>query len=345
MAYERIDPLSIEEYLRRVPVRRWVTGAIAVLTAVVVLTGVLTCYYTVEPEGKAVVKRFGHVVTIRDPGLHFKLPYGIDRAYFVPTERVLKQEFGFRTVQADQRTTYAKDGTTTNESRMLTGDLNVIDVEWVVQYRVVDPDKYLHRVREPTDTIRDVAEATMRRIVGNRLGSDVLTVGRVGVAAKARDEMQTILDAYDIGVRVGTVELQDVTPPDPVKPAFNKVNESRQERESLINEAERMRNQVIPRAEGEASQTVAEAEAYRAERVNAAKGEASRFTAILKEYSLAKDVTRRRLYLEMIDKVMPSIGRLYVVEPSQTPPLPLLDLNTAGGAQSRSRKSTPRNQP
>ena len=180
--------------------------------------------------------------------------------------------------------------------------------------------------------------------MGNRLGSDVLTVGRVGVAAEARDEMQKILDEYDIGIHIGTVELQDVTPPDPVKPAFNKVNESRQQRESLINEAERLRNQVIPRAEGEASQTVAEAEAYRAQRVNAAKGEASRFTAILQEYRQSKDVTRRRLYIEMIDKVMPNIGKLYVVDPSQTPPLPLLDLNAAGAAQSR-RQAQPRSQP
>lgn len=329
------DLQSIEQYLKRVPLRRWVTGAGLFLAAVVFLIGVFTCYYTVAPEGKAVVKRFGEVVGIRDPGLHFKIPFWVDRAYFVPTERVLKQEFGFRTVKADQRTSYSDSDATKQESLMLTGDLNVIDVQWVVQYRVDDPYKYLHRVREPQDTIRDVAEATMRRIVGNSLGSDVLTVGRVSVAAEARDEMQKILDEYDIGIHVGTVELQDVTPPDPVKPAFNKVNESRQERESLINEAERRRNQVIPRAQGEASQTVAEAEAYRAERVNAAKGEASRFTAILQEYLQAKDVTRRRLYLEMIDQVMPNIGKLYVVEPSQTPPLPLLDLNAAGAAQSR----------
>ena len=345
MAHEPFDPRSIEEYLQRVPLRRWVSGAVGLLVGVVVLSGLFTGYYTVEPEGKAVVKRFGRVLKISDPGLHFKLPFWIDQAYFVPTERVLKQEFGFRTLQAGQRTRYAKTEFK-QESLMLTGDLNVIDVEWVVQYRVDDPDKYLHRVREPQDTIRDVAEATMRRIVGNRLGSDVLTIGRVDVAAEARDEMQIILDEYDIGIHVGTVELQDVTPPDEVKPAFNKVNESRQERESLINEAEKRRNQVIPRAEGEASQTVAESEAYRAERVNAAKGEASRFTAILQEYRQAKAVTRRRLYLEMIDQVIPRIGRLYVVEPTQTPPLPLLDLSAAGAAgQSRTKQAKARSQP
>lgn len=345
MAHEPFDPRSIEEYLQQVSLKELVFRAGVVLAVLVVLTGLLTCYFTVEPEGKAVVKRFGRIVTIRDPGLHFKLPFWIDRVSFVPTERVLKQEFGFRTLQAGQRTTYSKNEATKQESVMLTGDLNVIDVEWVVQYRVDNPDKYLHRVREPQDTIRDVAEAVMRRIVGNRLGSDVLTVGRVGVAAEARVQMQKILDDYDIGIHVGTVELQDVTPPDPVKPAFNKVNESRQERESLINEAERQRNKVIPRAEGEASQIVAEAEAYKAMRINAAKGEASRFTAILQEYRQSKDVTRRRLYLEMIDKVIPNIGKLYVVDPSQTPPLPLLDLAAAAATQSRNKQAKPGRRP
>ena len=345
MAHEPFDPRSIEEYLRQVSLKELVFRAGVVLIVLIVLIGLMTCYFTVEPEGKAVVKRFGRIVTIRDPGLHFKLPFWIDKAVFVPTERVLKQEFGFRTVQAGQRTTYSKNEATKQESVMLTGDLNVIDGEWVVQYRVDNPVKYLHRVREPQDTIRDVAEAVMRRIVGNRLGSDVLTVGRVGVAAEARVQMQKILDDYDIGIHVGTVELQDVTPPDPVKPAFNKVNESRQHRESLINEAERQRNKVIPRAEGEASQIVAEAEAYKAMRVNAAKGEASRFTAILQEYRQSKDVTRRRLYLEMIDKVIPNIGKLYVVDPSQTPPLPLLDLAAAAATQSRNKQAKPRSRP
>ncbi len=344
MALDPFDPRSIEQYLEQVPLSRWLTGAGVLLVVLVILIGLFTSFYTVEPEGKAVVKRFGRVVAIRDPGLHFKLPFWVDSANFVPTERVLKQEFGFRTVGAARRTSYTRTGATKQESLMLTGDLNVIDVEWVVQYRIYDPDKYLHRVREPRETIRDVAEAVMRRIVGNRLGSDVLTVGRVGVAAEARDQMQKILDDYDMGIHVGTVELQDVTPPDPVKPAFNEVNKSRQEREQLINEAERQRNRVIPKAEGEAAQTVAEAQAYKAERVNAAKGEASRFTAILQEYRQAKDVTRRRLFLEMIDQVIPNIGKLYVVESTQSPPLPLLDLNSAGAAGSRKR-AKPGSQP
>lgn len=281
--------------------------------------------YTVQPEGKAVVKRFGKVVSIREPGLHFKIPLGIDTAIFVPTERVLKEEFGFRTTSAGQRSQYRKEGYV-KESLMLTGDLNVIDVEWVVQYRIKDPDKFLHRIRNQRETIRDVSEAVMRRIVGNRLGSDVLTVARVEVAGMARDEMQQILDSYNSGIHISTVELQDVTPPDPVKPAFNEVNEARQEKERLINEAEKRRNQQIPRARGEAQQLIAGAEGYAAERINVAKGEAARFEAILEEYEQAPDVTRRRIYLETIDSVLSAVGNLYIVQEGQTSPFPLLNL-------------------
>lgn len=292
---------------------------------VLLLIAFATGVYTVEPDGKAVVKRFGRVIRIVDPGLHFKLPFGIDTATFVPTERVLKEEFGFRTAIPGQRTAYQKDEKLQEESLMLTGDLNVIEVEWVVQYRIRDPDEYLHRAREQTQTIRDVSEAVMRRIVGNRLGSDVLTVERVTVANEARDSMQEILDDYGMGIHVATVELQDVTPPDKVKPAFNEVNEARQERERAINEAEKHRNQVIPKAEGEAQRTIAEARGYATARVNQAKGEAERFSAIQSEYAQAKDVTRRRLYLETVESVLPEVGKAYVSEGGRDP-IPLLRL-------------------
>jgi len=282
--------------------------------------------YSVAPEGRAVIRRFGEVVSIQDPGLHFKLPLGIDIATFVPTERVLKEEFGFRTVDAEKRTEYAKRADMTEESLMLTGDLNVIDVEWVVQYRITDPVKFLFKVRDPVDAIRDVSEAVMRRIVGNRLGSEVLTVGRVEIADDCRVDMQNVLKGYDLGVSIERIELQDVTPPNSVKPAFNEVNEARQEKEKLVNEAEKQRNQIIPKARGEADQTIAEAEAYRAERVNQARGEANRFTSLLSAYKEAPDLTQKRLYLEMIDRVLPGIGQLYVLEESVNSPLPLLNL-------------------
>lgn len=311
-------------------------AGLAIALLLIIGWGVMTCFHTVQPEGRSVVKRFGKVVDVRDPGLHFKIPYGVDRAYFVPTERVLKQEFGFRTADGRDRTEYQKTQQHAGESLMLTGDLNVIDVEWVVQYRISDPVLYLHQVREPSRTIRDVSEAVMRRIVGNRLGSDVLTVARVEIAQLARDELQEALSQYEMGVRIGTIELQDVTPPDRVKPAFNEVNEAQQQRERFINEAERERGRILPRAEGDARRILEEAEADAARRVNRAKGEAGRFTALLEQYRLDKDTTRRRLYLEMIDEVLPKAGRIFIVEGGQTAPIPLLNLDggpAIGGGQ------------
>jgi len=286
----------------------------------------LTSYYIVQPEEEAVVKRFGRVIAIKEPGIHFKIPFGIDRVQSVPTARVLKEEFGFRTVGGEQRALYRKDPALRGESLMLTGDLKVIDVEWVVQYRISDPERFLHRARDPQQTLRDASEAVMRRIVGNSLGSDVLTEKRVQVAAAARQELQEILTGFDLGIQISTIELQDVTPPESVKPAFNEVNQAEQERERLINEAEKRRNQVIPRAEGEARQIVAEAQGYRAERVNRAHGEAGRFSSILAEYRNAPEVTRRRLFLEMIDTVLPQAGQIYLLPEGQVGPLPLLNL-------------------
>ena len=307
-------------------VKRYKKLVLIVPLFLLIAVGALTSYYIVQPEEEAVVKRFGLVVAQKEPGLHFKLPFGIDSAQMVPTARVLKQEFGFRTQGIDGRTSYRKDRMHRDESLMLTGDLKVIDVEWVVQYRVSDPDKFLHQVRDPEQTLRDVSESVMRRIVGNSLGSDVLTEKRVQVANLSRTELQKAMEYFDLGIQISTIELQDVTPPEPVKPAFNEVNQAEQERERFINEAEKRRNQVIPRAEGQARQVIAEAQGYAAKRVNAAKGEADRFTAVYEAYLDAPDVTRQRMYLEMIDQVLPQAGRIFIMDENQTKPLPLLNL-------------------
>lgn len=320
------EPLRPDEMLANLDLawlRPLILGGSVLL---VVGFGLMTSFYTVQPEEEAVVKRFGEVQDIRQPGFHFKIPFGVDTVQFVPTQRVLKEEFGFRTLGVGSRTQYQKDRSNREESLMLTGDLKVIDVEWVVQYRISDPDKFLHRSREPVRALRDASEAVMRRIVGNSLGSDVLTEKRVAVSTQARLELQEILNALDLGIHVSTIELQDVTPPESVKPAFNEVNQAEQERERLINEAEKRRNQIVPRAEGQARQIVAEAQGYAAERINRARGETERFLAILEQYSLSPEVTRRRLYLEMIDVVLPKVGRIYVVEEGQVPPIPLLNM-------------------
>jgi modulator of FtsH protease HflK len=307
------------------------------LIALLLLWGIMSTYYTVQPEERAVVKRFGKVIKIADPGLHFKIPFGVDHVQFVATERVLKQEFGFRTVGADGRTQYSQREFP-EESLMLSGDLNIIDAEWVVQYRIADPMKFLYSMREPTGTLRDISESVMRRVVGNRLGSEVLTIARVEISNTARDEIQAAMNQYDNGIHVVTVELQDVVPPKAVQPAFNEVNEARQERERMINEATKQANQQIPRARGQANRVIAEAEGYATERVNGALGETARFRSILAEYRGAPDVTRSRMYLETIDQVLPKIGAVVVTQKGQVPPLPLLNLRDAQPARQETRQ-------
>ncbi|MCU0975989.1 MAG: FtsH protease activity modulator HflK [Steroidobacteraceae bacterium] len=308
------------------PPRALGIGAVVILA----LWGLLSCFYTVQPEERAVVKRLGQVVSISDPGLHFRLPFGIDTVQFVATERVLKEEFGFRTEATDRDgpSRFAEEDHT-SESLMLTGDLNIIDVEWVVQYRIADPIKYLYAMREPQRTLRDLSESVMRRVVGNRIGSEVLTTGRVEISNTARDEIQLAMDRYDNGLQIITVELQDVVPPPRVQPAFNEVNEARQERERMINEANKQANQAIPRTEGEANRLISEAEGYATERVNRALGETSRFDAVLAEYRNAPEVTRSRLYLEALRRTLPKAGSVVMVQDGQVPPVPLLNLRDA----------------
>lgn len=302
-------------------------GGYALMVVVVlgvIVWGTLSSYYTVQPEERAVVKRFGKVVAINDPGLHFKLPFGIDSVQKVATERVMKQEFGFRTAGSeDERSSYSSQDFP-DESLMLSGDLNIIDVEWVVQYRIGDPMKYLYAQRDPDRTLRDLSESVMRRVVGNRLGSEVLTTARVAIAATARDEIQKAMAAYDNGIHVVTVELQDVVPPAAVQPAFNGVNEARQERERMINEATKQANAEIPKAKGEANRALSEAQGYATERINYAKGQTARFNSILAEYRSAPEVTRTRMYLETLYGVLPKIGSVLVVQEGQTGPLPIM---------------------
>lgn len=300
-----------------------------------------TAWFTVQPEETGVVQRFGKVMRTADPGLHFKLPFLIETVKLVPTARVLKEEFGFRTtaVNPGERTRYTDSSSFQGESLMLTGDLNVIDVQWIVQYRIQDPIAYLFNVRDPQKTIRDITEAIMRRAVGNRLGSAVLTTGRVEIASEAKDAIQAILSDYECGVRLVTLELQDVTPPDPVKPAFNEVNESRQDKERTINQAQEQANREIPKARGVAEQSISEAQGYATERVNRAEGEATRFEAILTQYRSAPQVTRRRLYLEAMGEYLKGVKGIYVVDEDQKAMVPWIGLdsptspNVSGGAK------------
>jgi membrane protease subunit HflK len=300
-----------------------------ILIVIVVLSFIFSLWFTVEPEEVGVVLQFGKYTRTVDPGLNFKLPFGIEQVIKVPVERQLKLEFGFRSTTPGVRTSYS----TTKykeESLMLTGDLNAAEVEWIVQFRINDPYKFLFRVRNAEQTFRDINEAVMRETVGDRTVDEVLTVGRQEVATAVTVMLQELCDQYELGIKVDQVVLQDVNPPESVKPAFNEVNEAQQEREKLINQAKSEYNRVIPKARGEAERTIEEAKGYALERVNQAKGEASRFNSIFAEYSKAKEVTRQRIYLETMHDVMQKVGRKLITDEEATGILPLFQLEKGG---------------
>jgi len=305
---------------------RWVAIGIV---ALVFLT---TTFYSVATDEVGVVKRLGTYVRTAEPGLHMKLPFAFEKVHKVRVKHVFKEEFGFATERPGVRTVYRR-GDFSGESLMLTGDLNSAVVEWIVQYRVQDPIKYLFEVRGVPETIRDVAEASMRTIVGDRSVTEVLTIGRREVADQVQLLMQEILDEYETGVEVVTVNLKDVNPPDPVKPSFNEVNEAKQERETLINEAWAEYDHAIPAAEGEAQRVIRDVEGYGVARVNRAQGDTERFLAVLAEYSRAKDVTKRRLYLEAMNEILPKLDNRYIVDPELRNLIPLLQLDKKGGQE------------
>lgn len=310
---------------------------VKILLGLVVLILAFNSFYTIEPEQQGVVLRFGKFTgTLTDPGLHFKIPM-VDQVIKVPTQRQLKDEFGYRTEEAGVRTRYSP-ADMSSESLMLSGDLNVADVEWVVQYRILDPEAFLFRVRNPQDTLRDLSEAVMRQAVGNRTVDEVLTVGRQETASLVERDLQTLLDDYQTGLHVEQVVLQSVNPPDPVKPSFNEVNEAEQEREQKINAAQSEYNKVIPRARGEAEQTIAQAEGYALDRVNSAQGEAARFNSLYTEYRRAPEVTRKRLYLETMGTIVPKVGQKVIVDEDARSVLPLLNL---GGSPAAPRSTQP----
>jgi membrane protease subunit HflK len=302
-------------------------GTIGALLAILVgLALAWSAFFTVEPEEVGVVLTFGAYSHQAEPGLRFKLPFPIQTVIKVPVQRQLKQEFGFRTERAGVRSTYATSGHE-DEAMMLTGDLNVALVEWITQYRVSDPYQYLFKVDEVTDTFRDMNEAVLRAVVGDRSVTEVLTVGRQEIATEAEVALQQLCDQYETGIKIEQIVLQDVTPPDEVKPSFNEVNQAQQEKERLINEARSDFNRVVPRARGEAQQVIQEAEGYATDRVNRAQGDAALFEALLAAYRRSPEVTRRRIYLETMQSVFPVIERKVVLDADLKGLLPLLSLD------------------
>lgn len=333
---------DLEEVLRRLKSHydfsRFPKGSIWWIGLIIVaLLVVFNSYYTVDPQETAVVQRFGQFVRTADAGLHFKIPFGVETVRKVVTGRVLQREYGYRTVEPGIRSRFTEKGYE-DEARMLSGDLNVIDLQWTVQYKVRDPIDYLFQVQDVEATLDDISESVMRRIVGNRYVDEVLTVGRASVADMAGQEIQEIMDQYKTGLQITMVKLQNANPPGPVKQAFNEVNEAQQERERMINEAQQVYNQKIPRAKGEARQKITQAEGYALERVNRAEGEVARFQDILTEYHKAPAITRSRMYLEAFSDFSSKIDRLIVIDENQKNLLPLFDLNKLSSPQPEEAK-------
>ena len=284
-----------------------------------------TSCYTVQAESEGVVLRFGKFLKTVEPGLHFKLPFGIDRVAVLPTRRQLKLEFGFVTPGYTNPHQPGKDAR--EERSMVTGDLNAALVEWVVQYRIEDPSQYLFDVRNPGGTLRDVSEAAMREVIGDRTVDEVITIGRQDIETEALTRMQDLAKQYHLGIRVDQVQLKNVNPPAQVQASFNEVNKAQQDKQNAINIANGEYNKVVPRAKGQADETIRAAEGYRFKRVNEAEGDVAAFSAVLEQYIKAPDVTRTRLYLETMEDVLPETGPKIIVDDSLRQLLPVLPLS------------------
>ncbi len=276
------------------------------------------------------VQRFGRYVRETPSGLNFKWPAGIEKVTKVKVTRVYKEEFGFETLQATDKRAYTTDKNlydkmNIGESLMLTGDLNVALVPWIVQYRIKDPYKYLFKVKDVDQLLRDMSEAAMRLVVGDRSINEVIS-NRLEIANEMMSILQKEMDDAQSGILIEAVELKKTNVPPEVQPSFNDVNQALQEKEQLIQEARKDYNTAVPAAEGEAERVVKAAEGYALERINMAKGDADKFTAVYEEYKNAEDVTKRRLYLETLARVIPKMGEKYIVDAEQKNLLPLLNL-------------------
>lgn len=317
---------------------------LALLAIMIIAVTVYSTVYTVPSDSVAVVLRFGKFESIKPAGIHLKLPVGIDDATIVPTKRQLKQEFGFSTPgatdpnqNATMRPMFSNVSTSQllrdqiGETQMVTGDLNTALVEWVVQYRIADPKYYLFEVRDPAGTLRYVSESVMREVVGDRTVDEVITIGRQEIEVEALRKMQALSSKYLMGISIDQVQLKNINPPQPVQASFNEVNQAQQEKEKLINEARRDYNRIIPLAEGERDQRIREADGYRIKRIKEAEGDAIRFNAVFEEYMRAPEVTRKRIYLETMQKVMPEVQSKIIIDNKVDGVLPLLNLNQKTG--------------
>ena len=297
--------------------------------ALFLLIGAFSGVYQVPAESVAVVQRFGGYLKTENPGLHFKLPWGIDQITLVEILRQQKMEFGFGTRGATNPYQYADYHEQEGEKTMVTGDLNTALVEWVVQYHISDPVAYVFNFREPLPTLRDLSQAVMREVVGDRTVDEVLTIGRQEMETKCAERLRELVAALDMGVRIDQIQLGNINPPADVQASFSDVNRAKQEKESAINTASGNYYQIIPKARGEAEQKVKGAEGYASKRINEAEGDAARFKSVLAEYLKAPEVTKKRLYLETMGEVLALVPGKIILDDKASSFLPLMNLRQA----------------
>src|SRR6056297_2778875 len=302
----------------------WILGIIVVI----VLITAATSFYTVGANERGIILRFGKYIKSTPPGLHWKIPWGVDALYKVKYQ--YKEEFGFRTSRPGVQTRYAS-GDYTDESLILNGDMNITDVKWIVQYTIRDPYKFLFKVRDVQGALRDISESAMRQVVGNYSFDETLQQERRRIAQSAREMITEMVDNYELGLHIELVQLKDVHPPEPVRPSFNDVNEAKQEQETVINKANQLYNKRIYRAQGEAERVVQEAEGYAIDRTNTAEGDVAHFNELYKQYLTAPDITKKRLYLETMEKVLQKVERKNIIDKELESVLPLLNLSEQGG--------------
>ena len=294
---------------------------IAPMLFVALVIWLLTGIYIVGPDEVGVIRTFGALTRVTQSGLNWKFPAPIEIANTPKVTEVKRIEIGFRSLKNGQYRTVEK------ESLMLTGDENIVDAEMIVQYKIKDPVKYLFRIVEPELTVREAAEASLRTVVGRNRIDETLTTGKFTIQEETKMQLQTILDKYNSGIHVVAVQLQDVSPPKEVIGAFKDVASAKEDKNRMINQAEGYRNDVIPKARGEAEAMIRDAEGFKESRIKRAEGDAVKFTTILKEYNKAKNITEKRLYLETMEKVLPDIEKIIIPDKNSGNMLNLLNLN------------------
>jgi membrane protease subunit HflK len=313
---------------------KWFSPAIILLVIIVIVVAVLlgTSVYIVDQTEEAVVTRFGRYITTKGPGLQFKIPFGIDRQYTVNVTTVQTEQFGFRTVSSGIVSSYTNQ---TSESTMLTGDLNIVEVEWIIQYRIVDPKAWVFNVMEQSRTIKDVSRSVINMLVGDRAIMDIMGPERSAIESAGTEFMNETFRSYGLGIDVIAVKLQNIDPPAGVQEAVDDVNKAEQDMNRLSNEGQQVYNAEIPKARGERERIVQEAQGYRTERINKANGDVARFNAVYDEYRRAPEVTRQRLYYEMMEEVFNTGDETVILDRNFDNFLPLRNLDSSRGTGGR----------